>query len=137
MAAVSGQRLVPLTVKTLEGMRCEENFKNLFDTVAKKAQKHTRIGAPSLPRKRNPPDYCVFQYMEGYGQGAPADHPQTVGDHYRQIYFEAIDVVAASINDRFNQPSYRTFAALEMMLLSVIGDKPFEDGLQHLQPSTG
>ena len=62
--------------------------------------------------------------MEGYGQGAPANHPQRVDDHCR--------MVVAAIKDIFNQPSYRTFAALETMLLNVIRNKPFEDELQHL-----
>ena len=75
--------------------------------------------------------------MEGYGQGASANHCQTVDDHYRQIYYEAIDMVVAAIKDRFNQPSYKTFAALETMLLNVIDDKPFEDQIQHLQTIYG
>lgn len=75
--------------------------------------------------------------MEGCGQGAAASHPQTVDDHYRQIYYEAIDVVVASIKERFNQPSYKTFAALETMLLNMIDDKPFKDELQHLQTIYG
>ena len=80
MSAVSGQRLVNLTVKTLEGMHTDDNLKNFFDTVVKKAQNHTRIEELKLPRKRNRPDYSILQYMEGYGQGAPANHPQRVDD---------------------------------------------------------
>ena len=118
-------------------MHSDENFKMFFDTVVKKAQKHPSIGAPSLPWKRNRPDYSILQYMEGYGQGAAANHPQTVDDHYRQMYYEAIDVVVASIKDRFNQPSYKTFAALETLLLSVIDGKPFEDEMRHLQTIYG
>ena len=137
MSAVSGQRLVDLTIKTWEGMHSDENFKMFFDTVVKKAQKHPSIGAPSLPRKRNRPDYSILQYMEGYGQGAAANHPQTVDDHYRQMYYEAIDVVVALIKDRFNQPSYKAFAALETLLLSVIDGKPFEDEMRHLQTIYG
>ena len=60
MSAVSGQRLVNLTVKTLEGMRSDENFKMFFDTTMKKAQRHPSVGAPSLPRKRNRPDYSIL-----------------------------------------------------------------------------
>ena len=65
--------------------------------------------------------------MEGYGPAVEGEHPHTVDDHYRRIYFEAIDVIVASIKDRFDQPSYKTFAALETMLLNVISDKPFDD----------
>ena len=87
-----------------------------------KAQNHTQIEEPKLQRKRNRLDYSILQYMEGYGQGAPANHPQRVDDHYRILYYEAIDVVVAAIKDRFNQHSYKTFAALETMLLNLIRD---------------
>ena len=46
-------------------------------------------------------------------------------------------MVVAAIKDRFNQPSYKTFAALGTMLLNVIDDKPFEDEIQHLQTING
>ena len=108
--------------------------KIFFDTVVKKTQKHLSVGAPSLPRKRNRPDYSVLQYMEGCGQGAAANHPQIVDDHFWQIYYGTIDKVVASIEDPFNQPCYNTFASLETMLLSVINDKPFEDEM-HRPPT--
>ena len=46
-------------------------------------------------------------------------------------------MVVAAIKDRFNQSNYRTFAALETMLLNEIEDKLFEDELQHLQTIYG
>lgn len=132
MSSVSAQRIVRLTVETLEGMRNEEHFKLFFETVVKKAKKHSSIEEPRLPRKRKRPDYSVLQYMEGYGPAAAAYHPQTVDDHYRPLFFEAVDMIVASIKDRFDQPSYKTFAALETMLLNVISDQPFDDEIQHL-----
>ena len=62
---------------------------------------------------------------------------ETVDDHYLQIFFKAIDVVVTAIKDRSDQPSYKTFAALEMILLSVVVDGPSPDILQHLQTIFG
>ncbi len=64
---------------------------------------------------------------------SPCQSSQTVDDHYQQIYYESIDVIVASIKDRFKQPSYKTFAALETMLLNAINENPFENELHHLQ----
>ena len=41
------------------------------------------------------------------------------------------------MKNRFIQPNYKTFAALETMLLNVIDDEPFEDEIQHLQTIYG
>ena len=40
-----------------------------------------------------------------------------VQDMYRRIYFEAIDCFIVSLKDRFDQPSFQVFAALEELLL--------------------
>ena len=38
----------------------------------------------------------------------------------------------ASVKERFNQPSYKTFASLENLLLGVINNGPYEEEMQHL-----
>ena len=139
MSSISGQRTANLTVQTLEGMRTEESFKLFFATVLKKAKQHPAATEPTLPRKRARPNYSTLQFVEGYGQGATAHHALTVDYHYKQIYFEAIDIFIASITERFNQPSLKTFAALEQMLLNVINNtsRDVNDGMTHLKATCG
>lgn len=91
MSAVSGHRLAMLTAKTLGGMRTEENFKLFYDTVNKKASQKSQVDLPSLPRKRNRPNYSILTFIEGYQQAAAAHYPTTSEEHYRTIYYEAID----------------------------------------------
>ena len=48
------------------------------------------------------------------------EYPETVDDHYRRIYFEALDLVTTTIKDRFNQADYGVYAECEELLLSAV-----------------
>ena len=43
--------------------------------------------------------------------------PSCAEDHYRTIYFEAIDILTSCLKDRFAQPDFETYAQLEQVLL--------------------
>jgi len=49
----------------------------------------------------------------------------TVEDHYRVIYFEALDLITSSIEDRFNQPGYKTYEKVQALLLKAAAAKPY------------
>ncbi|XP_070188918.1 zinc finger MYM-type protein 1-like [Littorina saxatilis] len=59
---------------------------------------------------------------------APASHhfPSSVEDHYRMIYFEAIDVLASCLKDRFAQDDFEMYATLEQVLLKGAKGESFE-----------
>ena len=61
----------------------------------------------SPPLKKAPKRYEIGE--EGY-------HSPTVSDHYRQLYFEAIDLVTSGISNRFDQPGYAIYQNLEGLL---------------------
>ena len=67
------------------------------------------IEQPSLPQKRKVPR----RIDDGNGGGF---FSETVEEHYRLQYFEAVDLAVASIKDRFDQPVYHN---LEELLLKV------------------
>ena len=46
---------------------------------------------------------------------------------YRQQYYEALDLIISSINDRIDQPGYRIYYQLEDLLLKSIQKEDFED----------
>ena len=81
-----------LTKETLENMRIEENFKLFYDVVLKKALNQSQVDHPSLPRKINRPNYSILTYIEGHPSTA-AHHLTTIEEHYRTIYYEAIESV--------------------------------------------
>lgn len=134
MSALNGQRLARLTLKTLQNMRTGDDFKLFFDVVIKKADK-LDIEEPSLPRKRRKPKYSILQYVEGHettSKGTEAHYPQTAADHYRSIYYDAIDTVTMAIKDRFEQPSYQFFSTIEQLLINAINGEPYDTELGKL-----
>ena len=108
MSALNGQRLALLTLKTLQNMRKDDDFKLFFDLVIKKADK-LDIEEPKMPRKRRKPKCSILQYVEGHEKTSNVTesyYPQTAADYYRSIYYDADDTVIMAIKDRFEQPSY-------------------------------
>ena len=53
----------------------------------------------------------------------------TVEDHYRAIYYEAVDLAVEGIANRFDQRGYGIFQNLEELILKVCKDQPFEEEL--------
>ena len=68
------------------------------------------IDQPTLPRSRRPPLRL--------DSGIAAVHPFNPKDHYRAVYFEAIDTVVGCIQDRFEQEGYRVYNKLENILIN-------------------
>ena len=96
-------------------MRTDEAF-GLFFEYLEKLRNSTETEGPSLPRKRKAPrDLDV-------GQG-DAYHSPTIQEHYRRQYFEAIDMVVARIQVRFDQPGYAIYCNLESLLLKAANQK--------------
>ena len=90
LSAAEAQKLAKLTNETLKSFRMDEAFELLIECLSDK------VGAdgPTLPRKRKAPK----RYEIGEGEGY---HSPTVSDHYRQLYFEAIDLVTSGVNNHF------------------------------------
>lgn len=105
LSAISGKRLALLTKTTLEKIRNTESFNLFYDTVLLKAKQHSLIGEPKLPRKR----HCPARYEEG-SRATFAEDPR---DSFRQIYFEAVDLMVHSIDLRFSQPCFKAYEQLE------------------------
>ena len=138
MSALDGQTLARLTLQTLQDMRTCENFESFFNVVRKKADK-LDVEEPSLPRKRRKPKYSILQYVEGHegtSKSTEAYHPQTAADHYRSIYYDAIDTVIMAIKDRFEQPSYQIFSTIEQLLIKAINGEPYKTELGELDEYT-
>ena len=77
----------------LKGMREEASFHMFFEKVRALAQK-PEVSDPKLPRKRKGPS----RHEDGE---APVEFVSTVEEHYRQIFYQTIDMVTNCIHDRF------------------------------------
>ena len=125
LSAGEGQTVASLTVKTLQKIRTENDFKLFWENCNTKA-KQLKIGEPVLPRKRQLP-------LRNYFGNAPAEFPDNEEDHYRQIYFEAIETVIGCIEKRFEQNDYTNYySKLENLLLYSARGEPYEELLSFI-----
>ena len=121
MSALKGKELADLTVKTFEGMRNERDFNLFYEKTKSSASKIEAVSTPTVPRKRKRPNYSILLYVTGNPEAtAPHYHPETPYDHYKPIYFEALDSIVAAIKERFDQPAFKTFMEAEQLFLKAI-----------------
>ena len=57
---------------------------------------------------------CLIDWMKS------PEFPKDCKSHYRQSYFEALDLVINAIQDRFDQPDFSTYSRLEELLLKTV-----------------
>ena len=118
ISASEGQAVSSLTVKTLEKMRPDDHFNLFWETVTHKVNA-LEVSEPLLPRRRQRP----VRYKSGSATPEFVDNAQ---DYFRQIYFNAIGTVTASIKRRVDQPGYKIYDQVEQMLVNAANGKPFE-----------
>ena len=112
ISAAEAQKVVAMTVKTLESLREEEMFK-LFWTNTLRKSRELSVNEPELPRKRKTPR----RYEVGESEGDFLADEET---HYRVIYYAALDQVISSIKARIEQPGYQVYSHLESLLLNAM-----------------
>ena len=112
ISASEGQGVAEMTVTCLKTLRTDDNFALFWSKVTKKATQ-LNIDEPALPRKRK----RTVRYESG--NAAPEFHTSIEG-YYRQAYFEVLDVICSTIEDRFRQPRYQLYSNLEQLLLKAV-----------------
>ena len=128
MSAIGGKELAGLTVKTLKNMKNGRDFKLFYEKIEKSASKIDEVSTPMLPRKRKKPNYSILQYVEGNPKPTgEAYHPENAYDHFKQIYFEALDAIVNAINDRFDQPAFELFSQVEQLFLKSVKKQDVTD----------
>ena len=112
ISAAEGQQVAQITVQTLRSLRNEASF-DLFWLKVNKIASDFGIGEPQFPRRRKVPR----RYDDGQSEVSLMLRP--IKSLYRQQYFEAIDLIVTCIEDRFNQPGYKTYQSLQSLLLKA------------------
>ena len=118
MSASEGAHIAAMTVTTLKSIRTDNHFLSFWQVVMKDKEQW-EVQDPELPRKRRMPSR--------YEDGAPGDFPSDCEAHYRQSYFEVLDLAINAIEDRFDQPDYRTYRQLEELLMHTVRGKDTKD----------
>ena len=121
ISAASGQQVVKSVVITLQSLRNDSNFTLFWELVNSKSQKLT-VDPPSISRQRKRP----LRYEYG---NAPAEFASEPEDYYRRIYYEALDLIVESINERFDQTCYGLYSNLEQLLLKAVRHDNYDEEL--------
>ena len=111
ITAAEGQQLAKLTIDVLKSICKEDKFKSFYDCVLL-YQSEFDIDAPTLTCKRRAPRRLQIGLPDGNFHSTPEAN-------YRQIYYEALDLVIESINSRFNQPGYKVDRYIEDLVLNA------------------
>ena len=106
-----------MTVKAHISLRSDDSFKLYW----RSRRIESNIKAKTSTKKKG-----SQQLDDGT---APGDHPPTIEDHYRSIYFQTLDVVINCIESRFDQLRYRSYSRLKSLLLKAAGEKNFTEDL--------
>ena len=125
-SAIKGKSLTDLNVQTLEGIRNDRDYKPFYESVEKSADKIKAVSKPTLPRKRNTPNYSIFQFVEGH-KSEELHHPETTCAYFKPIYCKAIDTITNSIQDRFEQPGFKVFGQVKQLFLKSINKEDHSD----------
>ena len=84
-------------------------------------------------RKQPKLKYSILQYFYGYNKDE-AHHRETAKDQFQQNYFETIDYFVVSLKERFEQPTFIIYAAIDSLLLSIRdGKTPDHNSMKMIQ----
>ena len=91
----------------LKRQKSDELFTAFYRDTVKKAENLTQ--PPTLPRQRRIP--------RRIDDGASNHHFATPQEYYRKQYFEVLDLLAAELERRFDQNSFKTLQEIERVLV--------------------
>lgn len=114
LSAAEGQVLAENVIETIRKDRTDERFEIFWQSLIKRKEALPDVEEPMLPRKRKMPKRF---------EDADTHHfPSMPEDHYRKIYFQAVDHVLNGIQTRFDQGDLKTYINLqELIVLSFNG----------------
>ena len=113
MWASDGQKLVQITLSALQLMRTDNNFKLFWHYYdEQRRSKVEGVSSPVLAWHKIVPKRLEI------GDAASEQQSSSVEDHYRAIYFKAIDTVIGTIKNRFDQEGFQMLQKLEAVLFS-------------------
>ena len=124
ITAAEGEQLAKLTIDVLKSIRKEDKFKSFYDRVLLH-QSEFDIDATTLFRKRRAPQWLHIGLIDGNFHSTPEDI-------YRQIYYEALDLIIEAINSRFNQPVYKVYCNVENLVLNARRGCPYDTKLSNV-----
>ena len=105
-----------LTKDALMKIRNDDCFAIFIKQCFAKKQLHVSITESQVQRNKRAPGRFEV------GTGTPL-FPVTPEQVYRRIYFEALDLIVSSIQERFDQPSFKAYSNMESLLIGVLSSQ--------------
>ena len=127
MSALGGKRVACLTKDVLQKMRNDTSFRSFYHVVLLKGKSYPSMSGTMLPRRTRAPRRIEI----GTCTGEPT-YPVTAQDYYRRINFEAIDLMMNAIDQRFDQPSFDTYAKMESLLIKTLNSQDKSEELKFI-----
>ncbi len=121
LSAAEGQEIARMTIETLKSIRMDEAFDIFWENVNLRATS-LDITEPQLPRQHKRPN----RFDDGLSGG---DFPDTPKCLFRQLYYEALDLIINCIEQRFDQPGYHLYRRLEALFLKSFKQEDYEEEL--------
>ena len=115
-----------LTKDALKKIRNDDCFATFYQTVLRKKQLHVSITEPEVPRNKRAPGRFEV------GTGTPF-FPVTPEQVYRRIYFEALDLIVSSIEERFDQSSFKAYFNMESLLIGVLSSQDVSSQMDYMK----
>ena len=91
-----------------------------------KRKEELNVQDPKLPRQKKLPQKLDDGNAETY------HFPSTPKDHYRQIYFEALDAATNCIKEISDQPDFQNYVLLQEVFLKSIKGQPCENEVREV-----
>ena len=112
-------------------MRNEDDFSLLYKKIKVLVSGIVAISPPALPRKQSKPSYSILHYVRGYPEAtATAYYPKNLYEHYKPIYFDALNSTINVIKDRF----HHRFTQAEQLFLKAVSKQDVRDEVKVLEP---
>ena len=106
--------------------RTDEKFEAFYQATVELAEGHS-IGQPQLPRNCRQP--------RRLDDGSQDHHHNTARDLYRQVYFEACDLLIGELTDRFDQQFVQPLATMENLIIKAANAEDFSQELEGIRDS--
>lgn len=97
LSAAEGQHITELSLTSLSEMRNEDSFDTFWESLNNKLD-DLDVSEPRLPRRRKMPK----RFETG---NAPLEFATSEKELYKQMYYEALNLVMSCVKERFDQPA--------------------------------
>ena len=96
-------------------------FDLFWTRLLKRKSEVDAVAEPQLPRKRRTPA------RKEVGDSGTHYFPSTPKEHFRHMYYSAIDVMIECIRTRFNRKDFKVYQSIQEFILKTVAGEDHEE----------